>query len=119
MRRADPFSSFIQSRGYKTSKVHSVVNRNNTGKTKSNPRASVGRRSANNIQQGKAKGKSRKHGQVSTHGRTGEARLEQYRGLCRVAIAWTYAIQYSAEGKRKSMVYVGCVINCVISRGVN
>ncbi len=56
MRRADPFASFIQRRGYKTSKVHSVANRNNTGKTKSNPRASVGRRSVNNIQQGKAKG---------------------------------------------------------------
>ncbi len=42
VRRADPFASFIQRRGYKTSKVHSVANRNNTGKTKSNPRASVG-----------------------------------------------------------------------------
>ncbi len=56
VRRVDPFASFIQRRVYKTSKVHSVANRNNTGKTKSNPRASVGRRSANNIQQGKAKG---------------------------------------------------------------
>ncbi len=46
--------AFIHRRGYKTSKVRSVANRNNTGKTKSNPRANVGRRSANNIQQGKA-----------------------------------------------------------------
>ncbi len=35
VRRADPFASFIQRRGYKTSKVHSLANRNNTGKTKS------------------------------------------------------------------------------------
>ncbi len=75
VRRADPLESFIQRLGYKTSKVHSVANRNNTGKTKINPRASVGRRSANIIQQGKAKGKSRKYGQVSKHGRTGKARL--------------------------------------------
>ncbi len=34
---------------------------------------------------------------------------QQFRGLCRVAIARIYAIQYSAEGKRKSMVYIGCV----------
>ncbi len=54
MRHADPFASFIQKRGYKTSKVHSVANRNNTGKTKSKSRASVGRQSANNIQQGRA-----------------------------------------------------------------
>ncbi len=45
---------FIQGRGHKTSKVHAMANRYNTGKTKSNPRASVGLRSANNIQQGKA-----------------------------------------------------------------
>ncbi len=34
VRRADPFASFIQRRGYKTSKVYSVANRNNTGKTR-------------------------------------------------------------------------------------
>ncbi len=58
VRRADPFASFIQRHGYKTSKVHSGANRNNTSKTRRNPRASVGRRSANNIQQDTAKGKS-------------------------------------------------------------
>ncbi len=46
--------AFIQGRGHKTSKVHAMANRYNTGKTKSNPRASVGLRSVNNIQQGKA-----------------------------------------------------------------
>ncbi len=56
MRLADPFASFIQRCGYKTSKIPSGANRNNTGKTKRNPRASMGRRSVNNIQQGKAKG---------------------------------------------------------------
>ncbi len=45
---------FIQRRGHKTSKVHAMANRYNTGKTKSSPRANVGLRSANNIQQGKA-----------------------------------------------------------------
>ncbi len=75
MRRADPFASFIHKRGYKTSKVRSVANRNNKVKTKTNPRASVGRRSVNNIQQGKSKGKSSKHGQVSKYERTGKARL--------------------------------------------
>ncbi len=35
VRRADPFASFIQRRGCKTSKVHSVANRNNPVKTKS------------------------------------------------------------------------------------
>ncbi len=50
--------------------------------------------------------------------KTGKARLYQLRGLRRVVIARIYAIQYSAERKRKSMVYVGCVISaisCVIS----
>ncbi len=46
--------AFIQGRGHKKSKVHAMTNGYNTGKTKSNPRASVGLRSANNIQQGKA-----------------------------------------------------------------
>ncbi len=46
--------AFIQGRGHKTSKVHAMANRYNTGKTNSSPRASVGIRSANNIQQGKA-----------------------------------------------------------------
>ncbi len=41
---------FIQRRGHNTSKVHVMANRNITGKTKSTPRASTGRRSANNIQ---------------------------------------------------------------------
>ncbi len=45
---------FIQRRGHNTSKVHVMANRHITGKTKSTPRASVGRRLANNIQQGKA-----------------------------------------------------------------
>ncbi len=105
---------------------HTLTNRYIYGKTKSNPRASVGRRSANIIQQGKAKGKSRKHGQVSKHRRTGKnrqgkarqgkarqgkarqgkARQGQFRGLCRVAIARTYAIQYSAMTERKSKVYI-------------
>ncbi len=85
MRRADPFASFIQRRGYKTSKVYSVANRNNTGKTKSNPRASMGRRSANNLQQGKALRVN--HGHVSKHEKTGKARLQQLRGLRRVAFA--------------------------------
>ncbi len=87
---------------------HTLANRYVYGKTKRNPRASVGRQSANNIQQGKAKGKSRKHGQVSKHGRTGKARLQQFRGLCRVAIARTYAIQYSVMTERKSKVYIEC-----------
>ncbi len=52
-----------------------MANRYVYGKAKSNLRASVGLRSANNIQEGKAKGKSRTHGQVSKHGRTGKARL--------------------------------------------
>ncbi len=45
-------NAFFQ--GRKTSKVYAMVNRYNTGKTNSNPKASVGLRSANNIQQGKA-----------------------------------------------------------------
>ncbi len=46
--------AFIQRRDHKTSNVHAMANRYNTGKTKSNPRASVDLRSANDIQQGKA-----------------------------------------------------------------
>ncbi len=48
------------------------------GKTKSNPRASVGRRSANNIQQGKTKGKSRKHGRYQ---HTGEQARQDYNNI--------------------------------------
>ncbi len=46
--------SFIQRRGHETGMDSIMANRYNTGKTKSNPRTSVGLRSANNIQQGKA-----------------------------------------------------------------
>ncbi len=42
--------AFIQRRGHETSKVQTMANRYNTGKTKSNPRASVDFRSAKNIQ---------------------------------------------------------------------
>ncbi len=41
------------------------------------------------------------------------ARIEQLSGLRRVAFARIYAIQYSAERKGKSMVYVGCVISAI------
>ncbi len=43
VRHADPYA-----------RLHVMANRNITGKTKSTPRASVCRQSANNIQQGKA-----------------------------------------------------------------
>ncbi len=60
-----------------------MANRYNTDQTNSNPRASVGLRSVNNIQaifqarckqspNGKAKGLSRKHGQESKHEKTGK-----------------------------------------------
>ncbi len=42
--------TFIQRRGHKASTVQTMANRYNTGKTKSNPRTSVGLRSANRIQ---------------------------------------------------------------------
>ncbi len=112
MRCADPFASFIQGHGYNTSKVHSVANRNNTGKAKRNPRASVGQRSAKNIQQARQRVNP---GNTGRYQNTGEQARQDYNnlGLCRVAIARTYALQYSAERKRKSMVYVGCVISAI------
>ncbi len=46
--------AFINRHGHKTSRSKTSANRYDTDKAESNPRASVGRRSANNIQQGKA-----------------------------------------------------------------
>ncbi len=53
-RRADPFAGLYWEAWSETSMGHTLVNRYINGKTESNPRASVGLRSANNIQQGKA-----------------------------------------------------------------
>ncbi len=52
MRQADPFAE-LHLKAWSSNKHGS--NRNRYGKTKNNPRASVGRRSANNIQQGQGK----------------------------------------------------------------
>ncbi len=46
---------FILRHGQKHRQGRTVANRYNTDKAESNPRASVGRRSANNIQQGQGR----------------------------------------------------------------
>ncbi len=55
-RRADPYARLYFETWSKHRQGRTVANRYNTDKAESNPRASVGRRSANNIQQGKAEG---------------------------------------------------------------
>ncbi len=52
-------------------------------------------------------------GNTGRYQNTGEQARQDLEGLRRVAIARIYAIQYSAERKRKSMVYVECVISAI------
>ncbi len=91
-------------------------------KTRENrPKARQGKARQGKARQGKARqgkarqGKARQGKARQGKARQGKARQGKARqelsGPCRVAIARMYAIQYSAEGKRKSMVYVGCVMH--------
>ncbi len=79
-------------------------------------KARQGKARQGKARQGKARqGKARQGKARQGKARQGKARQGKARqglsGPCRVAIARMYAIQYSAEGKRKSMVYVGCVMH--------
>ncbi len=114
VRRADPFASCIQN---KTSKVHSVGKQEQHGQDKENSLGQAWVDDWHKISNRARQGLNPERRAVSKHGRTGKARQDynNIEGSVRVASLGTYAIQYSAEGKRKSMVYVGCVINCVIS----
>ncbi len=53
-RHEDPFAGLYLEAWSETTMGHTLANRYINGKTESNPRASVGLRSVNNIQQGKA-----------------------------------------------------------------
>ncbi len=99
--------AFIHRRGYKTSKVHSGTTRARQrvilGKAWVDDRRSISNRARHKVNPGNT-------GRYQNTRKQPRQDYNNFRGLCTVAIARTYAIQYSAEGKRKSMVYVGCVM---------
>ncbi len=101
--------AWVDDRRTISNRARQRVNPGNTGRNQ-NMGDRPGQARQGQARQGKARQGKARQGSKARQGkaRQGKARQEQFRGLCRVAIARTYAIQYSAMTERKSKVYIEC-----------